>query len=113
MWIILSLLILGALTLLLGYYVSKKKKRPTDYYTLFIMGIVFLPIGVATENYPLAVLGMTFSVVGLINKDKWKKNKQTWETLSKKERKFMIVTIAIITLLLVSGIATFFLFNKN
>jgi heme A synthase len=84
------LLLMGiAVTLLLVVVLRKRKgvgkTRETDYRAFFIMGLAFLPTGLAMMlvyflveipleiGLPLFALGLVFLVVGLANRDKWKK----------------------------------------
>ena len=71
----------------------RKHKAPVDYYTFFIIGIIWLPIGLATGNPSLWILGLVFMIVGLVHKDKWKKNHKPWNKLDKQEQKLRIIII--------------------
>ena len=75
------------------------------------MGMVWLPIGISTENYALFIMGLVFIALGLANKKKWKKNRRTWSQLTKKEKKFMMIIIGALVLLLIIGVLAFFLFQ--
>lgn len=45
-----------------------------DHYRVFFtLGIVWLPIGIATDNPGLLGLGAVFLIAGLANRSKWKK----------------------------------------
>ena len=85
------LLLVGILVTLLLVLVLRKRKREgkageTDYKAFFIMGLAFLPTGLAmmmvyffTElpfeiGLPLFALGLMYLIVGLVNRDKWHKN---------------------------------------
>jgi hypothetical protein len=85
------LLVIGiVVTLLLLVVLRKRKKagktRETDYKAFFIMGMAFLPTGVAMMlmyflaeipfeiGLPLVALGLIYLVIGLVNRDKWKKS---------------------------------------
>jgi LPXTG-motif cell wall-anchored protein len=86
------LLIIGIVVTLLLLLVLRKRKRSgkteeTDYKAFFIMGIAFLPTGVAMMlmyflvetpfeiGLPLVALGLIYLVIGLVNRDKWRKTK--------------------------------------
>ena len=52
-------------------------KKETDYRTVFNMGIIFLVTGIVMSVTtkiinPLLILGLTYFIMGLANKDKWK-----------------------------------------
>jgi hypothetical protein len=86
------LLIIGIVVTLLLLAVLRKRKKSgktgeTDYKAFFIMGIAFLPTGVAMMlmhflaetpfeiGLPLVALGLIYLVIGLANRDKWKTTK--------------------------------------
>lgn len=83
------LLIIGIVVTLLLLVILRKRKRErkageVDYRAFLIMGIAFLPTGLAmmivyllTElpfeiGLPLFALGLACLIVGLVNRDKWK-----------------------------------------
>jgi LPXTG-motif cell wall-anchored protein len=85
------LLLVGILVTLLLLVVLRKRKKAgkageSDYKAFFIMGLAFLPTGLAmmivyffTElpfeiGLPLFALGLMYLIVGLVNRDKWHKN---------------------------------------
>lgn len=72
-WLILSILILLSVILIVFLLLNKNKKQPFDYYTFFIVGIVWLILGISLKNYSLFILGLIFTITGLTNKNKWKK----------------------------------------
>ena len=84
------LLLIGIVVTLLIVVILRKRKRERktgeiDYRAFLIMGIAFLPTGFAmmavylmTElsfelGLPLFALGLICLIVGLVNRDKWKK----------------------------------------
>jgi len=86
------LLVTGIVVTLLLLVVLRKRKRAgktgeTDYKAFFIMGLAFLPTGfvmmivyVLAEipfeiGLPLVALGLIYLVIGLANRDKWRKTK--------------------------------------
>jgi LPXTG-motif cell wall-anchored protein len=85
------LLVIGIVVTLLLVVVLRKRKREgkaeeTDYRTFFIMGLAFLPTGFAMMlvyflveipfevGLPLFALGLIYLIIGLANRDKWKKS---------------------------------------
>ncbi len=85
------LLLMGIVITLLMVLVLRKRKRDrkvgeTDYRAFFIMGIAFLPTGLAMMmvylfaeipfeiGLPLFALGLIYLIIGLANRDKWNKN---------------------------------------
>jgi uncharacterized membrane protein len=84
------LLIVGILVTLLLVLGLRKRKRSgkageTDYKAFFILGLAFLPTGLAMMlvyffveipfevGLPLFALGLIYLVIGLVHRDKWKK----------------------------------------
>jgi len=85
------LLLIGIAVTLLMVLVLRKRKRErkageTDYRAFFIIGVAFLPTGLAIMmvyffaeipfeiGLPLFALGLIYLIVGLANRDKWNKN---------------------------------------
>ena len=112
-WILISIAILLVLFLILAIILKKGIKRPPDYYTFFIMGIIWLVLGIPLKNYTLSIMGIIFALVGLANKGKWKKNRQRWETLSPEEKKWRIAILIILGLLVLAGLIAFLLVEKG
>jgi uncharacterized membrane protein len=84
------LLLMGIAVTILVLSILRKGKRErkageTDYKAFLIMGIAFLPTGFAMMmvyflaetpfeiGLPLFALGLICLIVGLVNRDKWKK----------------------------------------
>jgi len=86
-WILISALIVATLViivLILTLVVFKKKKegkmREPNYQVFFILGIAWIPIGIVfmvTINLVIGIafmgMGVSYMVIGLANRDKWKK----------------------------------------
>ena len=73
-----AIIIVALLGLLLVVFMVARNRgldfKRDDYRTYFIIGIAFLPIGIATDNWSFAILGMVFMILGLTNRDKWQSN---------------------------------------
>ena len=115
-WIMISIAIL----LVIGLFVfvlamRKQKKRPTDYYNLFIMGIIWTAFGVVMEGqmYFFILIGLVFMAIGITHKKEWKKNRVRWKDLNKKERKFKKGLMIILGILVLVGLVLFFLSAKG
>ena len=79
--------------ILLVYLLWKRQKGgqqiETDYRAFFLMGVIFLPVGIAMMiiyfladlpfviALPFVVLGLVYLVISLKNRDKWKKKDGT------------------------------------
>ena len=64
------------LLLIIGIIIIQKTitggKHEADYRAFFILGISFIPLGIATNNYAFTGLGIVYMIIGLKNKSKWK-----------------------------------------
>ena len=107
-WMILVIFVLIIILSIVAYYAKKYRKTPTDYYSLFIMGIIWLPFGLILDNNVLTILGIVFLIIGLVNKNKWKKNKKSWDKLSKDKKRIKIIIIGILSVLVLAGLVLLF-----
>ena len=71
------------------------------------MGVVWLPIGIATNNPAFFIMGLVFMAIGLVNKDKWEKNKRKWKDMDSFERKLMIWIMVFLGALVFAGLIAF------
>lgn len=107
-WILVGLILLGLIFFLITR--TKKSEHKPNYKAFFILGVIWLPTGVSTKNYALSIVGLTFLIIGLVNKDKWK-DENKWSDLSLEQKKIKLSLIILLTGLLIIGIATF-IFSK-
>jgi len=111
-WILFGILVLVLLGVVL-VVVARKGKRPTDYRSFFIMGVIWLPAGViflllegSSSMGPLfLIMGLAYTIIGLANRDKW--GKQV-EVPPETRKKMMIVLgiallVGILAFLFVAG----------
>jgi len=103
---IIVILIIG-----LGILFVYKRKDPNynhepDYRVFFILGITWLPLGIATDNPAFWGMGAIFMVLGLANRDKWKEQ-PNWSEMDPAKRKFKIFVIIGLTVFLVGAILAF------
>ena len=112
-WILIGIAVLIALLAVIAIILLKGKKTKPDYYAFFIIGITWLPLGIALGNQPMFILGLVFLGVGLANKSKWKENRQKWENLSKNEKTIRMIILGAGVLLLVLGVLAMFLVKNN
>jgi hypothetical protein len=83
-----AVLVLVGLVLVLVVWKRRREEqvRQTNYYAFFVMGISFLPAGLALMivysatgipfivGLPLFAIGLVYLTIGLSNRDKWKKD---------------------------------------
>jgi drug/metabolite transporter (DMT)-like permease len=110
-----ALLILALLISLIVMRNKMKHKTPTDYYNLFVIGLIWMAFGALSfifyENSMsfFFILGLAFAVSGLVHKDKWKKNRRTWKDLTPAEQKLKTWIIIILGVLALAGLVVFLL----
>ena len=61
-----------------------EKKRETNYRTIFIMGIVLLPVGLVFDFTIFTILGPVYILWGLVNRDKWGKQTPKHDQLNER-----------------------------
>lgn len=105
-WIILAMIILLLVVFGAIYLLKKENKHEPDYRVFFILGVIWLPLGIATKNNIPLVLGIVFMVLGLVNRDKWKEQPK-WSEMDPARRKFKTIVIIALTVLLVGLIVAF------
>lgn len=90
-WILVSLMVVGVLALLLGIIAYKKdwkKQKGSDYYTFFVMGMVWLIFGAALNllDYDgmgfFVWLGLVWFVLGIHHFQNWRTDKKDARVLS-------------------------------
>ena len=112
--LIIGIAILVMLVAMIAIYMKSKnrdKQAETDYRAFFILGISFLPIGIATDNPGLWVMGAVFLILGLANRDKWKAEPK-WSELGPEKRRNVFFIILGLVMLLAFGVV-FFLLAKS
>lgn len=87
---------------------SGKPHRP-NYRVMFILGITWLPLGIATDNPGFWGVGAVMMIVGMANKSKWEREPK-WSELTPEARRLKLYTLGGLTLLLIIGIITYLVF---
>jgi len=106
-WILIAIAVLIIILAVAAILIRKKTKTPPDYYNLFLIGLIWVVIGIPLKNNVLWMLGFVFMLAGLVHKKDWKKNRRRWKDLDKNER---IISITIMVLLGILVLAGFILF---
>lgn len=113
-YIVLALLIgiavLGIVFAIVAYKREGELRRDPDYRAFFILGISFLPIGIATENPGLWGMGTIFMILGAVNRNKWKDAPKLSE-MEPERRRIKLVIIGLLTVLLLAALL-FYIFAK-
>jgi hypothetical protein len=79
-----ALALVLAVIVLLVIWRKRQQGKPveTDYYTLFVMGMIFLPVGLVLMitfdmGYGgIAGLGAVYIIVGWLRRDQWKNRRK-------------------------------------
>lgn len=108
-WLLIATGVLIILLAVLALWARKMKKRPTDYYNLFIMGAIWLPIGLVSQNHTFSVIGLIFVLIGLAHKKDWEKNRVKWNDLTPEEKIFRKIVIGALLVVLILGLALFYI----
>ena len=111
---IVLILILIIILVLLAIFIAKRKKdkgKPFNYKLFFILGLIWLPLGFALRNPGFWAPGILFTIIGLVNRDKWRE--ESWSELMPSEKNIRIILIIILGLLLLAGIAFFIHFANR
>ncbi|MFC2162125.1 LPXTG cell wall anchor domain-containing protein [Candidatus Altiarchaeota archaeon] len=75
-WILTAVIVVLILLFGLVFILKRRRdgsKHETNYKTLFILGITWLPLGIATGNNAFFIFGLCFMGLGIMNQDKWEK----------------------------------------
>ena len=107
-WIILG--IIFALLLVFIIVIRRKGNAQVDYRALFMLGAVFIPVGIATKNFFMWIFGLGLIVISLANYKRWKEQK-TWKQLNKKQKKqrmWIMISLGIVVLV---GLILFLIIN--
>jgi len=115
-WILVTILVIVVLLAVVMVVVVRKRKQPRrlDYRNYFVMGVVWLAIGVSLLLLPwflheevslsiggfFLVMGVTYTILGLVNKEKWGKQVEVPGTTT---RNMMIAIIVLAVLVVVVG----------
>jgi hypothetical protein len=113
-WPLISIFIVALITILGFLFIKRLKKHSKpfqpDYYSLFIIGIIWLPAGVAADNTALSILGLAFIAIGLKNRKQWKRT--SWKDLSPEAKRFKLIITGVLGLLVLAGLIVYLFFSR-
>ncbi len=92
---------------LLAFFVFKKSGCGVDYYSMFVIGLVWVPVGLVLKIPGLWILGAILLIVGLVNKKAWRK-RCMWVNLSTGDKWARIIIILALIILLAAGLYILF-----
>src|SRR3989344_3598298 len=114
--ILISIAVLVVLFAVIFIFLVSKKKikyREPDYYSIFLVGLIWFAIGIPLDNSALWVIGLILLIWGLVNKKKWEKNRVRWENLTKFEKKLRIWIMVVLGVLVLAGLIFLLLVEKG
>ena len=81
-WPVIMIVIVALIIIMLGaaIYMRKKYNIKPNYRVLFIIGITWIPLGIATKNIAFSAAGIVMMIVGLTKKKEWDQE-QSWKDL--------------------------------
>ncbi len=99
-WIL--FLIGGLFVVLVGFMIVAGRKHRQqivpDYRAMFVLGIVFLPLGIPSGNWGLSVMGAAFLVAGIRHRDKWGKHTR-WADYPPERKRMKIFFLSALAIL--------------
>jgi hypothetical protein len=111
-WVMVSILILIVILGVMAIILAKdRKKKGPDYYTMFLIGLIWVPVGIFMQwkgDSPVFwLLGLIFLVIGLCHKKEWKRNHVKFSKLPKAQKRSTIILILVLALVLLIGIGIY------
>ena len=106
-WILVSIGVGLLVLLILWFFLAKRSGCGMDYYSLFLIGLIWLPAGLIIKMPALWILGALFLAVGLANKGKWRK-RCMWVG-SKRDKVVKFILLIVLLVLFAVGIIVYLL----
>ncbi len=107
--IVVGLVLLGLFITMI--FMKRKTNYPTDYYSLFVIGISWIGVGsvmiITLKNPAFLGMGIAFMTVGLINKSKWETNRRRFKDLDPVEKKLKMVIIGLLSVMVLIGVVSY------
>ena len=113
LWLIIGIEVLMILVVVFIWRANQIKRRPVDYYLFFILGIIWLSFGLATETIGLWMPGLIFTIISLFHRSEWKKNRVRWCDFTEEEKRFRRIAIIALTIMFVLGIVVYYIASKG
>lgn len=93
----------------------KNIKRSPDYYNLFMIGLMWIVLGIPFAfdgSYVFIAFGAVFAGIGILNKSKWKENRRKWSDLPPKEKSIKKIVMIFLGALIIAGFVAYMLGAK-
>ena len=102
-----AILVLVIMAIIVFTAFANRKERKTDYYAFFLLGLMWIAMGLIPGNRIFLAIGAAFLLIGLYHKKEWKKNRARWSNFCKKEQKIRKIVFIVLAFWIV---VTFMLF---
>jgi hypothetical protein len=109
--VIIAIFVFGLLVIALLWRKNQPEKIEPNYRIFFIMGIIYIPVGIALNNIGIGALGFIFMVLGLVNRKKWGED-TTWTDLTTDQKQFKVLIMVGLLGVLVLGALAFYIFSQ-
>ena len=113
-WLLISIgiVLIGLLLFFLlkgkkGKKPEKGKKQSIDYYSLFIISVIWLAAGIALDSFLFITLGLLGTLISIENKEQWH-HKQ--KKLSRKQEKTKIIILIVLLVAFLLALMLYFMF---
>jgi hypothetical protein len=102
-WHVMAILIGVLLILLIGVaiMINRRYNRRPNYKVLFIIGITWIPLGIAIGNYVFSAAGLVMMIAGLAKRKEWREEPK-WGDLPPEVKKIKLFIIGVIMIILLS-----------
>ncbi|MBN2095031.1 MAG: hypothetical protein JW727_03205 [Candidatus Aenigmarchaeota archaeon] len=87
-----------------------RKSRP-DYHTLFLVGLLWIPLGMAASDLLLTLLGVVLIGIGASKRSQWIYIPKKGKRLTAEEKREIFYARLIVLAMAIIGIASFYLFE--
>ena len=105
MYAFIAFFLLGML--LIGIARHKEGRNSVvNFRSMFIIGALWMPIGIVLSNPSLGITGLIFFLIGIVNKKKWERER-TWSELSPTERRVKVALLVGLSFLMFGGLAVY------
>lgn len=103
--LVMCMTILVVVLLMALVFLMRKRKTPTDYYNMFLIGFMWTAIGIPLEMFPFSAIGVILMLIGLVHRKDWKQHKhKEWKQLGKREKMLAIAMTAVLAALIIAGL---------
>jgi hypothetical protein len=101
--IILIILILIVIFSIVAF-INIKKSGEVDYYTFFVVGLIWIPFGILASNKTFILFGAGFFITGLVNKENWRTRDFSELPVNVKRMRVALILFLIFAFLIALGV---------